>query len=278
MRANNKLFVVGLCILMVLVSLTGCSQNEEASAASPTETPFDLSVYPNGDYFITPDDLNAMLDDDKLVLLDCNKPDLYAKGHIEGAIGIGLHAFSNKVGKPGDPGWGTIQPKEQLEETLAGLGIDNDSTVVLYSNVFKGPGADGRGAWQLRLAGLENVKILLGGTTYWEESGYDFTKEVPAAPTPSAGVTLKEYDQDYIATKEEIYESLGQKVLIDVRSEKEFKGSQNAGEPRGGHIKGAKHILWTDFLESNGVLKSPEDIEAMLAAFDVSKTDDFTLY
>jgi len=278
MRANNKLIVVCLVALMLLVSLTGCVQSEEASAASQLEESFDLSIYPNGDYFITPNDLNEMLTDDKLVLLDCNKPDLYAKGHIEGAIGIGLHAFSNKVGKPGDPGWGTIQPKEQLEETLKNLGIDNESTIVLYSNVFKGPGADGRAAWQLRLAGLENVKILLGGTTYWEELGYTFTKDLTQAPTPSAGVTLKTYNQDYIATKEEIYETLGEKVLLDVRTEKEFNGSQNAGEPRGGHIQGAKHILWTDFLESNGVLKSPEDIEAILAGFDVSKTDDFTLY
>jgi len=44
-----------------------------------------------------------MLGSDNLVLLDCNKPDLYSSEHIPGAIGIGLQAFSDAVGKPGDP-------------------------------------------------------------------------------------------------------------------------------------------------------------------------------
>jgi len=71
---------------------------------------------------------------------------------------------------------------------------------------------------------------------------------------------------------------LGEELLIDVRSEKEYKGSQNAGEPRGGHIAGAEHFLWTGFLEDNGTLKSPEAIEAIMTEFGVNKEDDFTLY
>ncbi len=266
--------IVGLLIAMIIMA--GCQNTGTTETSAVSE--FDLSVYPHGDYFITPQDLNDMLGSEELVLLDCNKPDLYAKGHIEGAIGIGLHAFSDKVGKPGDPGWGTIKSKEDLESSLTALGIDNDKTVVVYSNVFKGPGADGRAAWQLQLAGLENVKILLGGTTHWEEVGYNLTKNETPAPTPSKGVTLKDYDQGFIATKDAIFDSLENEVLIDVRTKKEFDGSQNAGEPRGGHIQGAKHLLWTDLLNDNGTLKSTDEIDALLGAFDVSKSDDFTLY
>lgn len=272
----KKQQVALILLLMTMLVFTGCQSKPAVDPSTVDE--FDLSVYPHGDYFITPQDLNDMLGSEELVLLDCNKPDLYAKGHIDGAIGIGLHAFSDKIGKPGDPGWGTIKSKDDLEKTLVDLGIDNDKTVVLYSNVFKGPGADGRGAWQLRMAGLKNVKILLGGTTYWEEVGYELTSEEVPAPTPSAGITLKDYDESFRASKDEIFNKLGNELLIDVRTEKEFKGSQNAGEPRGGHIKGAEHILWTEFLNENGTLKSVEEIDAILGAFDVSKTDDFTLY
>ena len=272
----KKQQVALILLLMTMLVFTGCQSKPAVDPSTVNE--FDLSVYPHGDYFITPQDLNDMLGSEDLVLLDCNKPDLYAKGHIDGAIGIGLHAFSDKIGKPGDPGWGTIKSKDDLEKTLVDLGIDNEKTVVLYSNVFKGPGADGRGAWQLRLAGLENVKILLGGTTYWEEVGYELTSEEVPAPRPSDGVTLRDYDESFRASKDEIFNKLGNELLIDVRTEKEFKGSQNAGEPRGGHIKGAEHILWTEFLNENGTLKSVEEIDVILGAFDVSKTDDFTLY
>lgn len=153
-----------LSILALALLISGCSSTTSKIDEKPVS---DLSVYENADYFISAKDLNEMLEDDNLVLLDCNKPDLYQKSHIPGAIGIGLHAFSDKVGKPGDAGWGTIKSKDDLELELIKLGIDDTKTVVLYSNVFKGPGADGRAAWQLNLAGMDNVKILMGGSSYW---------------------------------------------------------------------------------------------------------------
>lgn len=272
---KRKLWGLYLSFVVVILAVSGCASQQVAVEATE---PFDLSVYDHGEYFITPQEVQALLGTDELVLLDCNKPDLYGKEHIPGAISIGLHAFSDKVGKPGDEGWGTIKSKEDLEEKLVSLGIDNDKTVVFYSNVFKGPGADGRAVWQLSLAGMDNVKILLGGNTYWKELGYDMTDEVPAEPQVSDGVTLKDYDASFIATKESIYDTLGETCLLDVRTEKEFKGSQNAGEPRGGHIAGAEHFLWTGFLEENGTLKSPEAIVAIMDDFGVSKEDDFTLY
>lgn len=273
MRNRGKYFGLWALLILALVLGVGC-QSEVAVSEEFT----DLSAYDHGEYFISPEALKDLLGSEDLVLLDCNKPDLYAKEHIPGAISIGLHAFSDKVGKPGDPGWGTIKNKEDLQATLTALGVDNEKTVVFYSDVFKGPGADGRAVWQLTLAGMDNVKILHGGTTYWKSLGYEMTKDVSDAPVASDGVTLKDYDRSFFATKDEIADQLGDQLLLDVRTAKEFKGSQKAGEPRGGHIAGAEHFLWTDFLNSNGTMKSPEELEAIMTAFDVSKTDDFTLY
>ncbi|KUO77042.1 MAG: hypothetical protein APF81_00995 [Desulfosporosinus sp. BRH_c37] len=42
------------------------------------------------------------------------------------------------------------------------------------------------------------------------------------------------------ASKDYVYASLGKTVIIDARTEKEYKGSRDAGEARGGHIQGAK--------------------------------------
>lgn len=275
MSKQKRMGIIGSLFVMFFL-LVGC----QSSSTSETDniSAIDLSVYPRGDYFITPQDVNSLLGTEALVILDCNKANLYKKEHIPGAIGIGLHAFSDKVGKPGDEGWGTIISKESLEEKLMSLGIDNDKTIVFYSNVFKGPGADGRAVWQLSQAGMDNVKILVGGSSYWKELGFEMTKEVTEKPVPSDGVELDEYDTGFYASKDEIYNKLGNQLLLDVRSKKEFDGSQNAGEPRGGHIEGAKHFLWTDFLEENGTLKSIESIEKIMLSFGVNKNDDFTMY
>lgn len=273
-KSFKNLTFVSILALIMLIS--GCSSVTMDSSDNSITT--DLSAYENGDYFISAEDLKAMLGNESLVLLDCNKPDLYQKSHIPGAIGIGLHAFSDKVGKPGDEGWGTIKSKDDLKAELVKLGIDDTKTVVFYSNVFKGPGADGRAAWQLNLAGLKNVKILMGGSSYWDEQGYEMTSEETKVIVASSGVTLNDYDTSFTATKDEIFSSLGKTVLLDVRTKKEYDGSQNAGEPRGGHITSAEHILWTDFLEDNGTLKSPEAIDNIMKTFNVARTDDLTLY
>lgn len=272
MRKKNAIGLLILCGLMFfLFSSYGKSSTKEVEK-------IDLSIYEKGDYFINPEELKTLLGTENLVLLDCNNPKIYAKEHIKGAIGVGFHAFSKKVGKPGDIGWGTIKSKGELEKKLISLGIDDKKIVVLYSDLFKGPGADGRIAWQLRLAGMKNVKILNGGLSYWKDLGYKVTKDVTMKPTPSTGVTLKDYDRSFMITKDELFKNLDKETIIDVRTKKEYGGSQNAGEPRGGHIKGAKHLLWTDLLNKNGTLKTPLEMEKIMKKTGVSKKDDFTLY
>ena len=268
--------LIGLLALLLLLAAAGCGkQTATVDPQAPKE--FDISVYQNHDFLITAQQLKGMLGSDNLVLLDCNKPDIYGSEHIPGAIGIGLQAFSDAVGKPGDPGWGTIKNKEDLQKKLASLGIDNNKTIVFYSDVFKGPGADGRAVWQLKQAGMENVKLLVGGLSYWKELGYEVTTEV-AQPKPVTGVVLKDYDPGYAATKDYVFSILGKQVIVDVRTDGEFKGSQKSGEPRGGHITGAVNLLWTDLLNKDGTPKTPDEIKTLMASYNIKPSDDFVVY
>jgi thiosulfate/3-mercaptopyruvate sulfurtransferase len=271
-----KQLLMGLLALVLLLAGSGCGK-QTSTVDSQAQKEFDISVYQNHDFLITAQQLKGLLGSDNLVLLDCNKPDLYASEHIPGAIGIGLQAFSDAVGKPGDAGWGTIKNKEDLQKKLESLGIDNKKTIVFYSDVFNGPGADGRAAWQLKLAGMDNVKMLVGGLSYWKELGYEVTKEA-AQPQPVTGVVLKDYDQGYMATKDYVFSNLGQQVIVDVRTDGEYKGSQKSGEPRGGHITGAVNILWTDLLNKDGTIKTPDEIKTLMASYNIKPSDDFVVY
>ncbi|WP_251859618.1 rhodanese-like domain-containing protein [Clostridium sp. Marseille-Q2269] len=275
-RKFIKRFSVILLVLTFIFTLTACSSKEEVKVDKNAKE-IDLKAYKNNDFLITAQQVHKLQGSKDLVILDCNKPDLYAKEHIDGAISVGLHSFSDKVGKPGDPDWGTIKKKEDLKKALESLGIDNKKTVVFYSNVFKGPGADGRAVWQLRMAGLKNVKLMVGGLTYWKKLGYEVNNK-PVKPTPTSGVVLKDYDLTNSTNKEYVYNNLSKEVILDVRTEGEYKGSQKAGEPRGGHIKGAKNLVWTDILNKDGTPKSPEDIKKIMASVGVKPEDEFVVY
>jgi len=271
-----KQLLIGLMALFLILGVSGCGK-QPAPVDQQAQKEFDITAYQNNDFLITPQKLDDMLGSDNLILVDCNKPDIYASEHIPGAIGIGLNAFSDTSGKIGETGWGTIKNKEDLQKKLESLGIDNKKTIVFYSDVFKGPGADGRAVWQLKLAGMDNVKLLVGGLSYWKELGYKVTNEV-AQPKPVTGVVLKDYDQSYIATKDYVFGNLGKQVIVDVRSAGEFKGSQKAGEPRGGHIQGAVNLLWTELLNKDGTIKTPDEIKTLMASNNIKPTDDFVVY
>ncbi|WP_291300292.1 sulfurtransferase [Desulfosporosinus sp. BICA1-9] len=275
----KKFLGSGVLLLGLMLLLSACGQQKPANSDSgQTKVAADLSVYKNGDVFITPQELQKKLGDKSAILVDTNKPDVYEKGHIPGAIGIGWHGLSKIVGKPGDPLWGTTLDKEELTKKLESYGVTNSTLVVFTSNLLPGPGSDGRSVWQLRMAGLDNVKLLYGGNPYWKELGFEMTKEAPPKPFSVTGLTLKEFDKSYSADKAYIYANLGKTVIIDVRTEKEYKGSQDSGEARGGHIQGAKHLVWSSLLNENGTPKSPEVIIKMMADLGVTPQDDFVVY
>lgn len=273
----KKMYAILMIVMLVTVA-SGCSNNKGKSDTSNETKKFDITAYKNNDFLITPQEVNKLMESKNLVLLDCNKPNIYAKAHIKGAVGIGIQGFSSKDGKIGDPSWGTILKAEDLKVKLESLGIDNKKTIVFYSDVFKGPGADGRAVWQLKMAGFNNVKMLVGGLTYWKEIGNKVTDEVPTKTIPTTGVVVKDYNDSYVATKDYVYKNIGKKVIIDTRTAGEFKGSKKAGEPRGGHIKGAINLVWTDLLNKDGTPKSSKEITDLMASVGVKPEDDFVVY
>ncbi len=239
----------------------------------------DLSLYKNGEnIFITPEDLLEKLLDKNLVILDGNHPKIYAKGHIPGAINIGFKGLSGSQGKPGDAGWGTILPPEDLKAKLESFGITKESLIVCYSDTFKGPGAGGRAVWQQRMAGLDNVRLLYGGMSLWRQAGYELTREIPQI-TPSAGLVLQPYNENYRADLHFVSTHLDKLKIIDVRSKREYSGDDTSrGEARGGHIKNAEWLEWTTLLNPDSTPKSSKEIIALLAAMGVNPDDDFVLY
>lgn len=272
-------FILGITVLLLAVAaafIFNTSNKKSAQMQAPIVIAPEL--YKNGEIFITPAELKSRLGSEGLIILDGNLPKVYAKGHIAGAINIGFKGLSRSVGKPGDPLWGTILAKEQLTEKLESFGVTNDSLIVAYSDTFKGPGAGGRAAWQLRMAGLTNVKLLYGGLEVWRRLGFELTRDIPHL-LPSSGLVLSDFNESHRAKLQMVKDNLGKATLLDVRSKNEFTGKNTSrGESRGGHITGANWLEWTELLKEDSTPKPPEEIIKLMASYGVRPEDDFTLY
>ena len=276
---KNRFLVGGIVIAIVVavgVILNMVNDTPKRRMVSKT---IDLGLFKNGsDVFISPTALFAKLGKDNLVILDGNHPKKYAKGHLAGAISIGFKGLSRVDGKPGDENWGTILPKDKLTKKLESFGVTKDTLIVAYSDTFKGPGAGGRAVWQLKMAGLENVKLLYGGLEIWRQMGLPITKEVSEL-TPSTGLVLQDYNEEYRVNRQFIEANIDTLKIVDVRSEKEFTGKDTSrGEKRGGHIKGAKWLEWTALLNPDSTPKSAEEITKLMASIGVKPEDNFALY
>ena len=90
---------------------------------------------------------------------------LYETGHIPGAVKI------DWVTQLNDPVTRDYLDQAQLEKLLRSLGVNQDSTIVLYGD--KNNWWATYTLWVFRLFGLENVRIMDGERALWEKGSKD---------------------------------------------------------------------------------------------------------
>ena len=203
---------------------------------------------------------------------------LYDTGHIPGAVKI------DWVTQLNDPLTRDYLDHTRLEKLLRGLGVSQDTTIVIYGD--KNNWWATYALWVLRLFGIERLHIMDGGRALWEKEGREMTREVPRYPEGDIKVGPRN-DSTIRAFREEVLAHVhARKPLVDVRSPEEYRGERmhmpdypNEGALRGGHIPGARSIPWarainpdthtfrpaselrTIYLEENG-LKPADDVIA----------------
>ena len=210
------------------------------------------------------------------MLLDARGEKDYAKGHIPGAINVAWQGFSNMEGKPGDKGWGVVLSDDKLSEKLSAIGVDKTKTIVIYTDNKTGWGEDGRFVWMLKMAGIENAKMLNGGFDFWESSKFEVSKEV-TSPVASS-FKIENPDKSMTINTEELKAKLGKVKILDSRSKDEYDGAVNFGEARGGHIPGAINLTFSSLFKEDKTFKSAEEIEAIFKAAGLNKEDEIVTY
>ncbi len=166
-----------------------------------------------------------------------------------------------------------------LTEKLQAIGIFNNQSVVVFSDTINGWGEDGRIVWMLRSLGHQKAFLVDGGFAALIKAGFprvNFAKN----SYKSRGDFVVKRNENWQITKKELKENLDNDnlVIIDSREPREYAGKTPYGEQRGGHIPGAIHIYFKDWLDDNGMLLSRDKILEMLAKKGITRDKNVVTY
>jgi thiosulfate/3-mercaptopyruvate sulfurtransferase len=219
----------------------------------------------------------AHLDDTKVRFVEVDvDTSAYDEGHIPGAVAW------NWTSQLSDGIRRDIVGREELATLLGDSGIDGDTTIVLYGDNNNWFAA--WAYWQLKLFGVEDVRILDGGRKLWLAQGLPTTTDVPTYPTTN--IELPAADFSHRAFRDDVIQHIGSDgALIDVRSPAEYSGEILApaalpqeGAQRAGHVPGAANIPWASAVRDDGTFRDPDELRELYAAKGITADKDVIAY
>jgi thiosulfate/3-mercaptopyruvate sulfurtransferase len=221
---------------------------------------------------VTPEWLHQHQADPGLIILQVNFLKLdYDQEHIEGARFLWPDWLA-----PNSPE-GTMNPPdlEKASEILGSMGISNNSHVILC-HVRNEVSATARMFLMLEYLGLKgNVSYLNGGLEGWKKAGYAVTKNSPIIKPAK----FKANPEPLIVDRYYVLKNLeSQNVdIVDARMKRLYDGDPT-GNPRDGHIKGAKNIPYTEMVDANNLFKPTEQLQAYFTPTITNKNNELVTY
>ncbi|MCB9198592.1 MAG: sulfurtransferase [Flavobacteriales bacterium] len=210
--------------------------------------------------------LSDHLNDDNVIILDASpkstvggKISLYPGLQIQGARYFDLDGeFSDRYSSFPN----TFPSEEQFETGCVQLGINQNSTIIIYDNlgIYSSP----RVWWMFMAFGHEKVFVLDGGFPEWVNNGFPTEQQIPR--TYDKGDFKASVNSELIIDYDEIIENLNNSsfTVIDARSKGRFDGS--APEPRknlqSGQIPGSLNLPFQDVLDGPK-FKSTEELTSI---------------
>lgn len=227
---------------------------------------------------VTADWLEQNLENPQVRIIEVSVvPGVYERGHIPGAVNFVWHTdFVDALQRD-------IVSQERFQELLRAVGVNDDTTIVLYgdnNNWFAS-----WGAWIFEIYGFADVRLLDGGRVKWEADGRALATD--GATFETGTVTLSEANAALRAFKDEVLsvvtnETLG--VLVDIRGAAEYNGEIFAPEGvqelavRAGHIPGAVNVPWGKNVREDGTFKSVDELRALYAELGIDGSKPIITY
>lgn len=223
--------------------------------------------------------LKSRLGNESLVVIDVrdvekNKPDPYKSGHVPGAVNAPYSTAGWRAKVNGIPGM--LPPVEQIEATIAGLGVDNDSHVVIVSAGTDSSefGAATRVYWTFKVLGHDAVSILDGGWRAWQAAGGEAAN---ASATPEKSGFKAHLRPEMVPGVADVEKALANgTALVDGRPATQFKGEAKSPVVRvAGTIPGAINIENDKFFDkANASFVSRETVAGLAKSAGLDENEE----
>ena len=174
-------------------------------------------------------------------------PELYARGHVPGAVFLDAET---ELSSPGEgPGRHPVPAADRLARVLGQRGIGDEHVVVAYDDA--GGSIAARLWWLFRHYGHDGqAAVLDGGIGAWTSAGLPLETDSPAYPP--ATWTVRHVADDLVGTDEVVGMLGGETLLLDARARERYRGETEPIDPRAGHIPGAVSAPHADNLGADG--------------------------
>jgi thiosulfate/3-mercaptopyruvate sulfurtransferase len=199
----------------------------------------------------------------------------YTLGHMPGSVLIDWKADIN------DPVTRNIITKQACESLLQRVGVNDDTTLVLYGDFNNWFAAFA--FWVFKYYGYKDVRLMNGGRKKWLEEDKPVTKDIPSHP--KGNFKASDPDSSIRVFLRYVRDTLGSKILVDVRGPKEFTGEILAPPEyptehaqRGGHIPGAVNIPWGQAVNEDGTFKSADELQKLYQSKGVAADKEVISY
>lgn len=221
---------------------------------------------------VSPDWLEEHLDapDVRVIEVDVSAA-AYDEGHIPGAVLWNIYRDLK------DPEYQLRDPGT-LQALIEASGIGPTTTVVLYgyAPVF--------GLWLLEVFGHHQTYLLETSRARWQEAGRPWSTDPPTHPT--SNYALPEPDPRRRVVSETVERAIGdpRRVLLDVRTEAEYRGERfwPSGAPeedgRAGHVPSAVNLPAELLLDSDGSFLPPEQLRGVVEDYGLDPRDSVITY
>ena len=229
--------------------------------------------YARPELLVEPDWLWEHRDDPSLRVIDCATLEAYRRAHIPGAVGLPANTY---IKDPSDETF--VMPPEGFAALMGVLGVNDDTTVVLYDD--NNSLVATRLWWVLNYYGHTDARVLNGGWHRWLTEGrpVTFHQTRPASP----GSFTPRVNESLICRVDDLKASLDRPgvLIMDMRTDEEWLGTNDRGNKRAGHVPGAVHLEWLNFVTSDDrrVFKPADELRAMLTAKGITPESEVVTY
>ena len=220
---------------------------------------------------VSPQWLNEHKNDPDLIILQVNFLQAeYEKEHIVGAQFLWPFWLA-----PNSPRANYNSPDvKEAQKRLRNLGISNSSRVVIC-HVKNEVSPSARMFLTLEHLGLRGqVLFLNGGLEAWKKEGLPITSEIPVVKNGN----FKVKPTGLLVDKEYVLKTLqSTNVVVDARMQRFYDG-EPTGNPRDGHITGAKNIPFTEMVDESNVFKPVDQLQTYFIPVVPDKKTEVVTY